>query len=79
VEESNAEVIGLSIAMPYYQSQMKDTIRTIRKAGAGKDVKILIGGNAFNSIDAGTGFFDADGFAPDAKSAVELAQKLVNK
>ena len=77
VEENNADIIGLSIAMPYHRGLLTDTISEIRESSVGKDVKILIGGAALNS-KADNYKFGADGFAPNAYKAIELANQLIS-
>ena len=77
VEENNADVIGLSIAMPYHRGLLADTISDIRESSIGKDVKILIGGAALN-LKTDNHNFGADGFAPNAYKAIELANQLLS-
>jgi len=76
VEENQANVIGLSIAMPYHRTLLIDTIAEIRKSKIGKDVKIIIGGAALNN-KTGIEKFGADGFAPNAQQAIEIATQLI--
>ena len=75
VEENNADLIGLSIAMPYHRTLLAETISDIRKSTVGKDIKILIGGAAFNQ-KTDYHYFGADGFAPSALKAIDVANKL---
>jgi len=77
VEENNADIIGLSIAMPYHRGLLVDTISEIRESSIGKDVKILIGGAAFNQ-KTDNKKFGADGFALNASKAIELANQLLS-
>ena len=74
-EENEAQVVGLSIAMPFHRSLLKESIEEIRKSEAGKNLKILIGGVA---LKQGTdyNYFKADGWAPDARAAVEKANQF---
>jgi methanogenic corrinoid protein MtbC1 len=76
VEENKADIIGLSIAMPYHRQLLTDTISEIRKSSVGNDVKILIGGAALNK-KTGVEKFGADGFAPNAQQAIEIANQLI--
>lgn len=78
IEEHYADVLGLSIAMPYHRTLLSETITAIRKSEAGKKVKIIVGGNALNTIKKEFQC-GADGYAFDAEKAVELANKLLNK
>ena len=75
IEENNADLIGLSIAMPFHRTLLADTISDIRNSAVGRDVKILIGGAAFDQ-KTDYHFFGADGFAPSALKAIEVANKL---
>lgn len=77
VDENQADVVGLSIAMPYHSSLLSDTITEIRKSEVGKKVKILIGGVALNNR-ADIHRYNADGFASNAQKAIEVATGLVN-
>lgn len=76
IEENQADLIGLSIGMPYHRSLLSDTIAEIRQSSIGKDIKIIIGGAALNS-GIGIAALNADGFAKNANSAIELAEQLI--
>lgn len=76
VEENGADLVGLSIAMPFHRNLLKDTITDIRKSSTGKELKILIGGVALNN-KIGINEFNADGWAPNAQKAIEKANELV--
>jgi 5-methyltetrahydrofolate--homocysteine methyltransferase len=56
---------------------MKDTIEGLKEAGLRDSVKVMIGG-APVTADFATEI-GADGYAPDAASATELAGKLLGK
>ena len=75
IEENQADLVGLSIAMPFHRNLLAQTIADIRKSDAGKNVKIIIGGVALNH-KTGIETFDSDGYAPNAQKAIELADKL---
>jgi len=53
---------------------MRSTVDALRKAGL-NDVKIMIGGAPITQQFANE--IGADGYSPDAASAVDLATKLV--
>lgn len=76
VKDNKAEVIGLSIAMPYHRSLLKETISELRDR-LQTDTRIIIGGNALAEVSDPAVTFGADGYAPDALNAVQLAEKLV--
>jgi 5-methyltetrahydrofolate--homocysteine methyltransferase len=72
-KEHNARLIGLSALLTTTMPAMKGTVAAIRKDLA--NVKVVIGGAPITAEFAAS--IGADGFAPDAASAVELARKLV--
>ena len=43
----------------------------------GKNTIVLVGGNAINSKAGTWEWFGADGYAPDARVAIDLAKKLI--
>jgi 5-methyltetrahydrofolate--homocysteine methyltransferase len=73
-KEHNAKVIGLSALLTTTMPAMKTTVAAVRAAGLG-DVKVLIGGAPVTQEFAQQ--IGADGYAPDAASAVDVAKKLV--
>ena len=75
IEENKADLVGLSIAIPSHISSLKDAIILIRKAYNNK-VKILIGGYALMEIGENWKLFNADGYAEDARKAVQLGNLL---
>jgi 5-methyltetrahydrofolate--homocysteine methyltransferase len=72
--EHNARVIGLSALLTTTMPAMRATIEAIRAAGL-SGVKVLIGGAPITAEFAKQ--IGADGFAPDAASAVDIVRKLV--
>lgn len=77
IEDNNADIVGLSAAMPYHRSLLRDTIDQIRN-NTDNQVHILVGGNALKKKGQAINQFNADGYAPDALKAIEIANKLVN-
>ena len=74
--ETQAQVIGLSALLTTTMPAMRDTIKVIRAAGL-PNVKIVIGGAPITQQFADE--VAADGFSPDAASAVDLVRKLAGK
>jgi len=72
--ESGAKIIGLSALLTTTMPAMRDTVTQLRAAGL-TDVRIVVGGAPVTQQFADD--IGADGFAPDAASAVEIARKLV--
>jgi 5-methyltetrahydrofolate--homocysteine methyltransferase len=73
-KEHNAAVVGLSALLTTTMPAMKQTVAAIKQAGLTK-VKVVIGGAPITQSFANE--IGADGFAPDAASAVDIARKLV--
>ncbi len=72
-KEHNAHVIGLSALLTTTMPAMKETV--IKVKAAGLNCKVLIGGAPITQEFADQ--IGADGFSPDAASAVDLAMKLM--
>lgn len=79
VKEYNADILGLSIAMPYHRSLVKKSIEEIRKEITEHQTKILVGGNGISNKKNIWKVFGADGYASDAKGAIELANKIIKE
>ena len=73
-KEHNAQVIGLSALLTTTMPAMKTTIAAVKAAGL-TGVKVVIGGAPITSEFATE--IGADGFAPDAASAVDVVRKLM--
>jgi len=75
VQEHNADAIGMSALLTTTMTNMKTTIDAFVEAGLRDKVKILVGGAPLTQ-----NFSDeigADGYSPDAASAVDLLDKLL--
>jgi 5-methyltetrahydrofolate--homocysteine methyltransferase len=73
-KEHNARLIGLSALLTTTMVGMRDVVAAVRAAGLG-DVKILVGGAPLTAEFARE--IGADGYAPDAGSAVEVAKSAI--
>lgn len=71
--ENNAKIIGLSALLTTTMPSMKSTVEAVRAAGL-NGVKVVIGGAPITQEFATQ--IGADGFAPDAASAVDVARRL---
>jgi methanogenic corrinoid protein MtbC1 len=78
IEEYEAKVVGLSIAMPYHRSILKNVVHEIKSSDTGKNTIVLVGGHAINTKANTWEWFGADGYAPNARIAVETAKKLIS-
>ncbi len=74
VREHKAQLVGLSALLTTTMPAMKQTVAALRQANLGV-VKVVIGGAPITQSFANE--IGADGFAPDAASAVDVARKLV--
>ena len=72
-KEANADIVAISALLTTTMPNMKTVVDVLRQAGL--KVKVMIGGAPVTQ-----GFADeigADGYAPDAASAVDLARSLL--
>ncbi len=72
-KENNAHVVGLSALLTTTMPAMKTTIEALKKQGV--QAKVVIGGAPITSEFAKE--IGADGYAPDAASAVDIAKQLL--
>jgi 5-methyltetrahydrofolate--homocysteine methyltransferase len=75
VQEHKADAIGMSALLTTTMTNMKATIDAFKEAGMRDKVKILVGGAPLTQNFADE--IGADGYAPDAASAVDLLKKLL--
>ncbi|HBG79039.1 MAG TPA: cobalamin-binding protein [Phycisphaerales bacterium] len=75
VKETKVQVVGLSALLTTTMPSMEKTIKALKDAGIA--VKTMIGGAPVTQAYADK--IGADGYAPDAASAVDVAKKLVGK
>jgi 5-methyltetrahydrofolate--homocysteine methyltransferase len=74
-KEHGAQVIGMSSLLTTTMVQMKETIAKIKEAGLNPKVKTIIGGAPVTQEFAKQ--IGADGYAPDAASAVDTIKELL--
>ncbi|MGQ9571719.1 MAG: cobalamin B12-binding domain-containing protein [Dehalococcoidia bacterium] len=75
VEESGAQLVGLSALLTTSLPAMQATVGALREAELPTQVRVMIGGAPVTSTLARD--IGADGYAPDASRAVELARRLL--
>jgi len=73
--EHGASLVGLSALLTTTMPAMKSTVQAIKDAGL-KHVKVIVGGAPITAEYASQ--IGADGYAPDAASAVVAVRKLMN-
>lgn len=74
--QHGAQMIGISALLTTTMNNMKDVIEAIEDMGMRDKVKIVIGGAPVTDDFAKQ--IGADGFAPDASSAVRLVKQLLD-
>ncbi|MGA2915667.1 MAG: corrinoid protein [Sedimentisphaerales bacterium] len=74
-KEAKAKVIGISALLTTTMPAMEKAVKAVKAAGL--TIKIMIGGAPVTQAYADK--IGADGYAPDAASAVDLAKSLIGK
>lgn len=75
--QNNAKIIGVSALLTTTMMNMKGLMNAIQAVGQAGKIKVMIGGAPVTQA-----FCDeigADGYAPDAASAVDKAKELINE
>jgi 5-methyltetrahydrofolate--homocysteine methyltransferase len=75
--KNGAQVVGLSALLTTTMPSMRTTIDAIKAAGLRDKVKIMVGGAPLTQ--AYSDEIGADGYAPDAATAVDVAGQLLGK
>jgi len=75
VKENGANAIALSALLTTTMPGMKSTIDALEAAGIRANVKVMVGGAPVTQKFADE--IGADGYAPDAASAVDVAKELI--
>lgn len=75
VQNNGSQVVALSALLTTTMPAMKDTIEAMKSAGLRSKVRIMIGGAPVTQNYADE--IGADGYAPDAASAVDKARELL--
>ena len=74
IKESGAKVLAMSALLTTTMPQMAEVVKSVKDSGI-KDIKTMIGGAPVTQAYADE--IGADGYAPDAASAVDTAKELV--
>ena len=77
VRKERADVVGMSALLTTTMIAMKEIIEALRNAGLRENVKVIIGGAPVTESYAAQ--IQADGYAPDAATAVDLTKRLLNQ
>jgi len=75
IKEFEPDIVGMSALLTTTMRAMGDTIKAIEEAGLRDQVKVMIGGAPVTQRFADD--IGADGYAPNAASASDLAKKFV--
>lgn len=75
VQKHQAQVVGMSALLTTTMIEMRNTIQAIERAGLRKRVKTIVGGAPVTEGFAKK--IGADGYAPDASSAVDVVNSLL--
>lgn len=75
VKSNSAQLLGLSALLTTTMPRMKEVIQSLIAAGVRNKVKVMVGGAPLTEKFAKE--IGADGYAPDAASAVDMAKSLL--
>jgi 5-methyltetrahydrofolate--homocysteine methyltransferase len=75
VREHQPQIVGMSALLTTTMVNMKATIEALEEAGLRESVKIMVGGAPVTAAFAEE--IGADGYAPDAASAVDVARQFI--
>lgn len=75
IREHNPQLVGMSALLTTTMVMMKDIIEVLKKENLREKVKIMVGGAPLTEEYAKE--IGADGYAPDAASAVDKAKELI--
>ena len=75
MQQENADILGMSALLTTTMVYMKEVIQGLKEAGLRDKVKVIIGGAPVTQAYADK--IEADGYAPDAASAIDLAEGLL--
>jgi 5-methyltetrahydrofolate--homocysteine methyltransferase len=76
VKASGADLLGLSALLTTTMPMMRSTIQALKESGVRDQVKVMVGGAPVTREFARE--IGADGYAPDAASAVDEAKYLMD-
>ena len=75
-QKEDANMVGMSALLTTTMIYMKEIIQGLKDAGLRDKVKVIIGGAPVTQAYADQ--IEADGYAPDAASAIDLAKDLLD-
>jgi methanogenic corrinoid protein MtbC1 len=78
IKERGGDILAISATMTFHVSRAAELIDLVRAATPNREMKIMVGGYPFNISPQLFQQVGADGYAPDAQEALQLAQRLIN-
>ena len=75
VKQEQPNILGLSALLTTTMPRMKDVIKALKEAGVRDKVRVMVGGAPITQDFADS--IGADGYAPDAASALDKAKQLL--
>jgi methanogenic corrinoid protein MtbC1 len=78
IKERGGDILAISATMTFHVSRAAELIDRVRAATPNREMKIMVGGYPFNISPQLFQQVGADGYAPDAQEALQLAQRLIN-
>lgn len=78
IREVDADILAISATIYFNIPQVTELITYIKSETDPDQLKILVGGKAFNSYNELWKQVDADGYATDAEKAITEAHRLTN-
>jgi MerR family transcriptional regulator, light-induced transcriptional regulator len=76
VAQRRPDLLGLSAAMTFHLEPVAVMVRALRANQGTRNVRVLVGGHAFNRERELWRDIGADGYAPDAESALTVAERV---
>ena len=75
IKEHSPHIVGMSALLTTTMVNIKSALKVIEDAGSRESVKVMVGGAPMTAVFAND--VGANGYAPDAASAVSVAKELV--
>jgi methanogenic corrinoid protein MtbC1 len=76
VKKTRPIALALSITIAFHMGELISLIQAMRADADCRDIKILVGGYAFNTNKDLWSRVGADGYAKDAEGAIEIVKKF---
>ena len=78
IKDQGADVLAISVTMPFHVSRTESLIRKIRQENEMQSMRIIVGGYPFILVPDLWSRIGADGSAATAKEAIQLANHLIS-